>query len=465
MKKKQEATKYAISVDWLQVSGRMPSVPNSTLPIMSYNGNPPFVPYVELKDSHIYSPVFKEVKDIIYCGISYAQIMYCPRSSALKFDLACIKLENRVLYSQERIVILYEIARALGFEICGITRLDLCYDCNVLANGEDPGAFLLRYLVSKPGERGHLHRKGSTRFSANGSRSWYKDAKVTSMRFGSDKTAIGAYVYNKTLELAEVKDKPWIRALWERAGLCSTMAKEYEELTEPEKEKMINYHTLAGYCTESVWRFEISIKCQGADLLRISDKQLFKLSVSDMENQADIEELFYIYAAKAFDFRENTGQKNIRYYKPVNLFETQPVGVNYRPVKTSKCLGSGRTEKICANKLNSLMQTYHDMTPELSKSLIQAITFLKKVAGVKDNELRNLQYAKYLDSLKCTDYYSRAFKESLNSSIASNLAKLKYLLSMPNVLDLSQVEKEHANNPNSINTPPKAEKYTNETIK
>lgn len=465
MKKRQEATKYAISIDWLQVSGRMPSVPNSALPITGYNGNPPFVPCVDLKDSHIYSPVFKEVKDIIYCGMTYAQIMYCPRSSALKFDLACIKLENRVLYSQERIVILYQIAQALGFEICGITRLDLCYDCNVLANGEDPGAFLLRYLVSKPGERGHLHRKGSTRFCANGSRSWYKDAKVTSMRFGSDKTAIGAYVYNKTLELAEVKDKPWIRAMWERAGLCSTLAKEYEELTDREKEKMINYHTLAGYCTESVWRFEVSIKCQGADLLRLSDKQLFKLSVSDMENQADIEELFYIYAAKAFDFRENTGQKNIRYYKPVNLFETQSVGVNYRPVKTSKCLGSGRTEKICANKLNKLMQTYHDITPELAKSLIQSITFLKKVAGVKDNELRNLQYAKYLDNLKCTDYYSRAFKDSLNSSIASNLAKLEYLLSMPGALDSPQEKKEHANNQDRKNTPPKAEEYTNETIK
>lgn len=463
--KKQEQTKYAISIDWLQVSGRMPSIPDSTIPIKSYNGNPPFVPYVELKDSHIYSPVFKEVKDVIYCGMSYAQIMYCPRSSALKFDLACIKLENRVLYSQERIIILYQIARALGFEICGITRLDLCYDCNTLANGEDPGAFLLRYLVSKPGERGHLHRKGSTRFCANGSRSWYKDAKVTSMRFGSDKTAIGAYVYNKTLELAEVKDKPWIRALWEQAGLCSTLAKEYEELTDSEKEKMINYHTLAGYCTESVWRFEISIRCQGADLLRLSDRNLFKLSVLDMENQADIEELFYIYAAKAFDFRENTGQKNIRYYKPVNLFEKQSVPVNYRPIKTSKSLSSGRTEKICANKLNKLMQTYHDMTPELSKSLNQTIIFLKKVAGVKDNELRNLQYSRYLDNLRCTDYYSKAFKESLNSSIASNLAKLEYLLSIPNVLDLSQEEKEHANNPNRKNTPPKAEEYTNETIK
>lgn len=463
--KKQEQMKYAISIDWLQVSGRMSSFPGSTLTVMSYKGNPPFVPCIELRESHVYSPVFKEVRDVVYCGMVYAQIMYSPRSSALKFDLACIKLENRVLYCQERIIILYQIAAALNFEICGITRLDLCYDCNTLANGEDPGAFLLRYLVSTPGKRGHLHRKGSTRFCANGSRSWYKDAKVTSMRFGSDKTAIGAYVYNKTLELAEVKDKPWIRALWERAGLCSTLAKEYDELTESEKEKMKNYHTLAGYCSESVWRFEISIRCQGADLLRLSDKNLFKLSVSDMENQADVEELFYIYAAKAFDFRECTGQKNIRYYKPVNLFEKQSVGVNYRPIKTSKCLGSGRTEKICANKLNKLLQTYHDATPELSKSLIQTINFLKKLAGIKDNELRNLEYARYLDSLKCTEYYSTTFKRSLNSSIASNLAKLEYLLSCPSDADFASIEKDHANNPNRKNTPAKPEEYTNETIK
>lgn len=465
MKKKQETTKYAISIDWLQVSGRMPSTPNSSLPIMSYKGNPPFVPYVELRDSHIYSPVFKEVRDIVYYGTVYAQIMYSPRSSALKYDLACIKIENRVLYSKERIIVLYQIAASLKFEICGITRLDLCYDCNILANGEDPGAFLLRYLTSIPGSIGHLHRKGSTRFAANGSRSWYKDASVTSMRFGSEKTSIGAYVYNKTLELAEVKDKPWIRELWQNAGLCSTLAKEYAELTDKEKEKMINYHTLAGYCTESVWRFEISIRCQGADIMRLSDKQLFKMSVSDMENQADVEELFYIYAAKAFSFSENTGQKNIRYYKPVKLFERGDVAVNYRPVKTSKNLDSGRTEKICANKLNKLLQTYHDMTPELSKSLIQAIVFLKKLSGIKDINLKNLEYARYLDNLASTEYYAKEFKRSLNSSVLKNIAKLEYLMSLQSSDSYPLDMNDYANNPNSKNTPPKAEEYTNETIK
>ena len=108
------------------------------------------------------------------------------------------------------------------------------------------------------------------------------------------------YIYDKTQELKEIKDKPWIRTCWERNGLIS------DDKTH-------------------VFRCEISIKCDGMDLLNMSTGQLFKLSPHYMENQPNIEKLFHFYAAELFDFRRKGNHNRLRDYDKVELFRELPI--------------------------------------------------------------------------------------------------------------------------------------------
>lgn len=412
---------YLISIDWLQISGRLhDSVPDA-VEIRKYKEHDPFVDHVELPESTIYNPIFSERRDIKANGVVVAQIFWVPRTSSLDRNLCSVRLENRTLYCQDRIKILYQICDALHVEICGITRLDLCYDCNKLANGWDPANFVYKYVCNKPLRKGHIHRSGSTRFSCNGTRKWNQYSKITSIRFGSPKSDVGAYIYNKTLELAEVKDKPWIRDCWEKAGLISELSDELKDLSEKDRAKMVDQHTLAGYCVQSVWRFEISIRCEGRDLLRVADDKLFKLSISDAENQADIEELFYIYAQKAFDFRINTGQKNIRHYKPMQLFIHGDVPCNYRPVHVSRLLDSGRTEKMCANKLDKILRTYVDMPNDLQQAVARTINYLLMVSGRKKDAMEAMDYARYLDRLMGSEFYRQQVQDAVKISMADQI--------------------------------------------
>lgn len=412
---------YLISIDWLQVSGRLfDAVPNAAV-IARYGDYDPFVDHIELVESSKYHPIFAERRDIKANGVIVAQLFWAPHSSSLDRNLASVRLENRVLYCQDRVRILYQICAALHFEICGITRLDLCYDCNKLANGWMPADLVYKYVCNKPNRKGHIHRSGSTRFACNGTRKWGQYSKITSIRFGSPKSAIGAYIYNKTLELIEVKDKPWIRECWEKAGLISETHEELQKLTEKQRETLCDQHTLEGYCKQSVWRFEISIKCEGRDLLCVADGGLFKLSVNDAENQADIEELFYIYARKAFDFRVNTGQKNIRHYKPLDIFVHGSVPCNFRPVHVCRLLDSGRTEKMCANKLNKLLQTYVDMPNDLQQSVARTINYLLMISGRKKDALEAMDYAHYLDKLAGSEFFTQQIKTAAKVDIADQI--------------------------------------------
>lgn len=412
---------YLISIDWLQISGRLHDAVPTSAEIHKYKEHDPFIDHVDLTESTIYNPIFAERRDIKANGVVVAQIFWAPRTSSLDRNLCSVRLDNRTLYCQDRIKILYQICAALHVEICGITRLDLCYDCNKLANGWDPANFVYKYVCNKPLRKGHIHRSGSTRFSCNGTRKWNQHSKITSIRFGSPKSDIGAYIYNKTLELAEVKDKPWIRECWEKAGLISELSDELAELSEKDRAKMVDQHTLAGYCVRSVWRFEISIRCEGRDLLRVADSGLFKLSVSDAENQADIEELFYIYAQKAFDFRLNTGQKNIRHYKPMQLFVHGDVPCNYRPVHVSRLLDSGRTEKMCANKLDKILRTYVDMPNDLQQAVARTINYLLMVSGRKKDAMEAMDYARYLDRLMGSTFYRKQVQDAVKISMADQI--------------------------------------------
>lgn len=358
--------KYCISVDWLQVccygnlleEGEYKAIGKSYSIVMT----------------DIHTALFCRVLNVEYNGMTVATIEQEPRSSALKKGLTLIKLANRVLWSTGYIAMLYELMKIFNLTYKGITRLDICYDCNHFYDGRNPGRFITDFLLKPVTEVGGTYRRGSSKFTVQGGRSACSNTKVTGIKFGSTANGVVPYIYDKTLELQEVKDKPWIREVWQMNGLVSN------EKTH-------------------VWRAEISIKSKGNDILNMGTGQLFKISPNYLEHYENIVKLFHYYAAKVFDFRVNTGQACKKHFKKIQIFD-DTVRITCKPISLNRSADTGRIEKVCYNKLDKLATTYTDLSEPIRQSLHTAMDFLSHLSGVKLAITRQNAYKRYLDSLK-----------------------------------------------------------------
>lgn len=386
-------TPFCISVDWLQTFCHGNPISEGTYQSGTYT--------FQVKETEGETQLFKR-RYLVYCNkMQVATILQEPRNKVINAKATCVKLENRVLYSQKYIELLYSLQDALSLLYKGITRIDLCFDCNELYGGRNVERFIRQFVSSEPLTKGHIIRRGSSLFTVHGAKKATSVAKLTSIRWGSPKSDIGAYCYNKTLELMEIKDKPWIRETWERNGLVSETAIFNE--TKKQKQKMVEENGLSDYCKKSVWRFEISIKSGGQDVLNMSKSQIFRLSPQYLKSQPNIEKLFYIYAQKVFDFRINDGVKNIRNYKKMVLFPIREE-ITAKPVHISRNADTGRTEKICYNLLDKLSNTYTDLAEVHRNSLQNTMNFLMELQGKKSMSAKKEEYINYLDTLKTNKF-------------------------------------------------------------
>ena len=384
--------KYCISIDWLQTFCHAAPISEGNYSSRGYN-------FAVKKENHE-TAQFRDIFTVYYKSHPAATIQQTPRTSVINPRATCVKLSNRILYCGQYINILYAIQESLSMQYKGITRLDLCYDCNRLHDGRDTGRFIRQFVANEPMQPGHIIRNGSSRFTLHGTRTNSSIASLNSIRWGSSNAKIGAYCYDKTLELTEIKDKPWIRKMWEENGIEYDIDEtRLSHLLPKERKNQTENNGLSEYVKKRVWRFEISIKCEGTDVLNMSTGELFRLSPLYLEHAPQVEKLFYIYAAKVFDFRINTGQKQIRNYKKLQLFESVPV-ITSKPFYCSTAADTGRMEKICYNKLQRLAREYTNLSEPRQLGLISAMEFLQELQGKKSQTLHAQRYTQYLNNLQ-----------------------------------------------------------------
>lgn len=407
--------KFCISLDWLQTF---------------CHGNPikegeytqgVWVFYVQQIQCE--TAVYKKVFTVQSKGKEVATILQEPRNSCIHKRATSVKIANRCLYCEQYIDLLYNLQKALGLIYKGITRLDICYDCNLLHGGRKVERFLRQFICNDAFAKGHIIRSGSSRFTVNGTRRASSSASFNSVRFGSRNNDIGAYCYDKTLELIEVKDKPWIREMWEKNGLRFEVDEHrLDSLSEKEREKAIENDTLSEYVRHRVWRFEISIKSGGTDILNMASGELFRLSPSYLEHYEKVCHLFYLYAAKVFDFRIYDGVPKIRKYKPLRIFETGEQ-VTEKPVHLSRAADTGRMEKICYNKLKKLASEYADLSLYHQDGLTAAMGFLLEVSGYKEGIYRMTRQIHCLDHF--TAYKFSNYEELIYFDVLEELGRKK----------------------------------------
>lgn len=391
--------KYCISVDWLQVccySNNLAYLLNN-----DYYNKVDSLPYwlelqpLETRNFARFIRVHTKVgNDWRYC----ADILAVPRSTMLNGNIVLVKIHNRFLYSQNYIKLLYDICATFKLSIKGLTRLDLCYDCNSFHLGLKPHKFIKEFVTAEFDSPRYIYKVGAKQFRVYGGKSVSSTTKFTGIEFGSGKSSKRCYIYDKTRELAEVKDKPWIRQYWQENGLIS------DEKTH-------------------VYRAEISIKCDGMDLLNMSTGELFKLSPEYLRSQPAIEKLFHFYAARMFRFHRKGKHTRVRDYDRIELFENSPI-ITCKPKKVCVNADTGRTEKICVSTLSKLSCQYSDLAQEYSRALSRCITFLSEVAGIKYAKEKLAKEIQGIESFKGIQFKEQGYVEYF--ALVEALGKVRY---------------------------------------
>lgn len=381
-------TNYAISVDWLQVycTGR------PILPGDYYSELGTFRVYLSERKTKLWNRVLIVKLQDKPCAV----ICQEPRSPQLNRLATTVKIENRFLYYQGYVKLLWSLIRCLSLTYRGLTRLDLALDCNKLRGGMKVSKLIYNYVMKREGTQGAISRKYDREYRLTGNKNPGKNSMLTSIRFGSENSRIAAYIYDKSKELDEVKDKPWIREVWQANGLANEDG-------------------------NHVWRFEISIKAQGRELLNTQTGITFKLSPDYLTSQQSVEQLFMCYAESVFNFSRCEGQENKRHYKRLQLWDTK-AELTYKPYHNSRNADTGRTEKICYNKLDQLRETYTDMSAGLDHSIAQTMRFLDLLSKIKSQRHAQEIRANELSRFKAGRFLLTEVRDMLNAFQAANEA-------------------------------------------
>lgn len=319
-----------------------------------------------------------------------------------------IRLCNRTCYFDNAAFFLENFLKVHGYSDVRISRVDICLDFVAFDLGDDPAAFVRRYFK-------HRYAKiNQGRICSHGEDTW-SGQDWNSLSWGSRTSAVTTKLYNKTMELYDVKldrfAKPYIREAWFRCGLIDDIQR----------------------CTKNgekinVWRVEFSLKSAVKNWVPIElDGETKK--IQSLRNTLDVyssrEKLLVMFASLAnhyFHFKKYEPSKRKDRCKDKVLFQFTAQEVVYKIGKNDTALGSGTSFRSQYARLLEKIKAYQQshFGAELHKAcevLISAITeetmradlanpwdreeldFLKKLLYVRTAH-RDLTYTVAVDEVK-----------------------------------------------------------------
>lgn len=217
-----------------------------------------------------------------------------------------VKVDNSRLYYPKWGESLQALIRALGWRVMRIARIDVCCDFNHFANRRLPSLFVHDYLSEPTSLRCSFIRHSSNRFRVHGVR-FLNDLRYETISWGTRESAVQTNLYNKSLELIDHADKPWIRQRWTEAGLL---------------------HGEIDGKMHHVWRVEFSIDPSAVFLKPKQPRDPVRdLSLSDVCTPAALAETFQMLHPRYFRFHElskvasHTPSIRVRDLPDVTLFD------------------------------------------------------------------------------------------------------------------------------------------------
>lgn len=245
-----------------------------------------------------------------------------------------VRFDNKFLYAEN----LYD--RVLKFlddnELVfhNWTRFDVCCDFEKFLDGWGkknlvPSDFIKRYMDGKVrllNRRRGRKRKGCV---------WFEDGEkgidFQSLKLGSNYSAVNTKLYNKSQELKDVEDKPYIREQWQQNGMDNKSC--------------------------DVWRLEFKITDFNSIVI---DDDTLAMTLKSLEILKDenIGLLWNVLREHYFQFYKEDGTKNVTRKKKVELFDYQETGMKLREI--SGKVNTTRTHKIFIKKLLDTQQVIRE---------------------------------------------------------------------------------------------------------
>lgn len=323
-------------------------------------------------------------------------------------DECHIRLCNRTCYFDNAAALLANFLNEHGYREVRISRVDICLDFSRFDLGDDPASFVRRYFK-------HRYAKiNQGRICGHGSDNW-DGQNWNSISWGSKSSAVTTKMYDKTLELYDVKldrfAKPYIREAWFRCGLIDD----------------IQRCTLKGE-RQTIWRVEFSLRSAVKNWVPINlngEAQKIHSLKNTLEVYNCREKILVMFASLCrhyFRFKKfEEGKRKDRCPDKV-LFVWNENEIVYKIGKNDTALGSGESFKSRYHRLLLKIREFQETHwgAELQKAcetLISVITeedyradlacpwsqeeldFMKKLLFVRTTQ-RDLTYTAAVEEVK-----------------------------------------------------------------
>ena len=255
-----------------------------------------------------------------------------------------LRLCNRTCYFDNAASFFKNFLVENGYQDVRISRIDLCLDFTQFDKGDDPAAFVRRYFK-------HRYAKiNQGRINSHGEDTW-SGQEWNSLSWGSRTSAVTTKLYNKTLELYDVKldrfAKPYIREAWFRCGLIDDIQKVSKEGARID-----------------VWRVEFSLRSAVKNWIPIELDGVAK-KFQSLRNTLDVydsrEKLLVMFASLArhyFHFKKFEPSKRKDRCSDKVLFDFNQEQQVYKIGKPDTALGSGQSYKSQFNRLLEKLHAY-----------------------------------------------------------------------------------------------------------
>lgn len=264
---KNKKMERVFSIDWLTLNIKLNDVNN---PIVRLEN----IYFIERpKGTNIFErcrDYYNKTDELIFT------IVFRPFSSIIKPYFAQLQIANKWLYVGNLPKLVSSIFFHANFELVNISRVDFCVDQFYFPNSYHPQYFIQDLAKGKVSKK----HKGKVVFWGR-TADYYID--YNALNIGDPKSVFNFKIYNKTKELTETHDKPYIRAKWQK--------------------KLLNYDTEK----KDVWRLEVSIK--DWKKIKLEDTQLIE-KTNDVYYLLDYYIVFfYVFLKHKFIFKDQDGKE------------------------------------------------------------------------------------------------------------------------------------------------------------
>lgn len=326
--------KTLISIDWLTFNVNVPFENND----YNYQGNSKY----EIVKEDLGTIVFENRYIILHKKDKIATFTCKPKSQMIDKNLGQIQIANKYLYCDELYTICSEIISLLEVTFWTFSRIDICADNQNFVDISDPNIFIKKFASMEIIKLGKT--KGFLPFKSK------KGLQFSGITFKSKDSIVSWKMYNKSLEMKEVKEKKYIKQLW----------------------REFNWDSI-----NDVYRVEVSLK-------NFTKQQLIsKYGTNPFYNleslllDCNLADVFYYYLNKSFKFCYNEGKKNISENKKIQIFD--PYQSSYKMGKILTAFDESRNTRIMINELfMSIAKARANEVEEIENCLSTLLFLLKK---------------------------------------------------------------------------------------